>query len=368
MMSDMQRSAVVAAIYQSLLWPEGWGPALHEMQSMFCADHVYLTVAGQPTLSGTTGVDLSVVAELYQSVPTFAQAVKAVAGNGRATQWQEIYPDRPTYERSDAYQKLVRPLGGYHGLLVVDDESRIGLAICRAPLREDYDRSMRRELDALHPHLRAAREIADRFGAVQDSNRSLARLISCAREAVVLTDASARVVMMNDAAHQAVASARCRYAEGDLIATDAPETTFALRAAIAAAAHGSHHGHNGDGNGRWLALTDARGVPRHFARILAFAPAHYGLDDAGTARVAVFIKDAVSPRSLDRTALYDLFHLTPREADVACLLVGGHTAQDIAVALGLSMPTVRTHLARIFEKTGTRNQATLVALVGRFET
>jgi len=352
-----QRSAAVAAIYGSLLWPEGWAAALREVQSIFSADHVFLTAAGQPTLSGAIGIAPPELNTLSKAVPNFAQVVQVVAGHGRTAQWQDIFSDRSVYERSDIFQELIRPLGGYHGLVLADDRSRIGLAICRGSAREDFDRPARQELNALYPHLRIAREIADRLGIAQESNQSLARLIARIPDAVVLTDASGRVIMMNDAAHRSAISA---YAEGDLIAAQTPEATFALRTAIAQAAA------NTDIDGRWLRLTDEHGAPTHFARILAFAPGRFGLLDAGAARVAIFLKDTVTQRGVDRTALFDLFRLTPREADVTCLLLDGHATQDIATALGLSMPTVRTHLARIFEKTGTRNQATLIALVSRF--
>jgi DNA-binding CsgD family transcriptional regulator/PAS domain-containing protein len=357
MASDTQRSAAIGAVYGSLLWPDGWAPALREMESLFRADHMFLSVEGQPTLSGMVGIAPSDIAGLGDAIPVFAQVVKASVGNGQVAQWQDIYRDRSAYERSGIFQDLVRPLGGYHGLIVVDDSSMIGLAVCRGPSRNDYDEQTRQELSTLYPHLRMAREIADRFGIVQESNQSLARLIARMPDAVILTDASGRVIMMNDAAHR---SAIAAYAEGDLIAAATPESTFALRAAIAQAAADTDIG------GRWLALAGSQDAPAHFARILAFAPGRFGLLDAGPARVAVFIKDAVSPRNIDRTALFDLFRLTPREADVTCMLLDGHTAQEIAAILGLSMPTVRTHLARIFEKTGTRNQATLIALVSRF--
>jgi DNA-binding CsgD family transcriptional regulator/PAS domain-containing protein len=356
MVSETRRSATVEAIYGSLLWPDGWASALREIESLG-ADHIFLAVEGQPTLSGLIGIASSDIAGVADSIPAFSQLVKATVGNGRVTQWQNIYRDRSVYERSDVFQDLIRPLGGYHGLIVVDDSSKISLAICRGPSRDDYDEQTRQELGALYPHLRMAREIADRFGIVRESDQPLARLIARIPDVVILTDASGRVVMMNDAAGRAAMPAN---AEGDLIVAQTPESTLALRAAIAQAAAEI------DIAGRWLTLSGPEGMPAHFARVLAFAPGRFGLLDAGAACVAVFLKDAVAPHRVDRTALFDLFRLTPREADVTCLLLDGHSTQDIAAAFGLSMPTVRTHLARIFEKTGTRNQATLVALVSQF--
>jgi DNA-binding CsgD family transcriptional regulator len=46
-------------------------------------------------------------------------------------------------------------------------------------------------------------------------------------------------------------------------------------------------------------------------------------------------------------------------------LVDGRSPRQTAEALGVSFFTVRAHLAQIYEKTGARRQAELVALVTR---
>lgn len=64
-----QRSAAIAAIYGSLLWPDGWTSALREVQSIFSADHVFLTAAGQPTLSGAIGIASAELNTISKAVP-----------------------------------------------------------------------------------------------------------------------------------------------------------------------------------------------------------------------------------------------------------------------------------------------------------
>jgi DNA-binding CsgD family transcriptional regulator len=49
------------------------------------------------------------------------------------------------------------------------------------------------------------------------------------------------------------------------------------------------------------------------------------------------------------------------------MLGGGHDLAQIAVALGVGVGTVRHHLKRVFDKTGTRNQVSLVALIRGFD-
>jgi DNA-binding CsgD family transcriptional regulator len=44
------------------------------------------------------------------------------------------------------------------------------------------------------------------------------------------------------------------------------------------------------------------------------------------------------------------------------LIAGGRTVAEAAGALGIGVSTVRTHLLRIFDKTGTHRQADLVRM------
>ncbi|NVM76554.1 DNA-binding CsgD family transcriptional regulator [Duganella sp. SG902] len=66
---------------------------------------------------------------------------------------------------------------------------------------------------------------------------------------------------------------------------------------------------------------------------------------------------------LPRQLLMELFDLTPAEAGVAQALAHGEALEDIAAALDISMHTVKTHLQKLFRKTGTRRQGELVSIL-----
>ena len=44
--------------------------------------------------------------------------------------------------------------------------------------------------------------------------------------------------------------------------------------------------------------------------------------------------------------------LSPRLREIACRLLTGQSDKQIAQALGIGLPTVRTHMARLFSKLG----------------
>jgi len=76
----------------------------------------------------------------------------------------------------------------------------------------------------------------------------------------------------------------------------------------------------------------------------------------------VMVADPES-RRLSRDILRQLFDLTPAEASVAQALAHGEALEDIAAELAVSLATIKTHLQKLFRKTGTCRQGELVAML-----
>lgn len=57
--------------------------------------------------------------------------------------------------------------------------------------------------------------------------------------------------------------------------------------------------------------------------------------------------------------------LTPREREIAGLVVEGLYNEEIAAKLGIALPTVKTHITRVRTKTGSRNRVEAVVAVLR---
>ena len=87
---------------------------------------------------------------------------------------------------------------------------------------------------------------------------------------------------------------------------------------------------------------------------------------AGPTRDAVAMLTLSDPdrqEALDPAVLRQLFDLTPTEANVARLVAEGLRRDQVAARLGVSPNTVAFHLRNVFDKTGTRRQADLMALI-----
>ena len=81
------------------------------------------------------------------------------------------------------------------------------------------------------------------------------------------------------------------------------------------------------------------------------------------ASVAVFTQDPVQAPLMPGEAFARLYGLTGGELRVLLALAQGLGGMEAADMLGISEPTVRTHLQRIFSKTGTSRQADLLRLL-----
>ncbi len=77
----------------------------------------------------------------------------------------------------------------------------------------------------------------------------------------------------------------------------------------------------------------------------------------------IFISDPSRRPDVSNVVLADLFGLTPTEAEVARALASGRRTDEIARDMAISATTVAFHLRNLFDKTGTRRQADLVALI-----
>jgi len=82
-----------------------------------------------------------------------------------------------------------------------------------------------------------------------------------------------------------------------------------------------------------------------------------------SAASAMFIQEIGALKPLPGEVLVKLYGLTAAETRLLGLLAQGRSLEATAAALGIAITTARTHLQRLFDKTGTSRQAELVRLV-----
>jgi DNA-binding CsgD family transcriptional regulator len=135
---------------------------------------------------------------------------------------------------------------------------------------------------------------------------------------------------------------------GRLMATN-PQTNPVLRHALVAATV--------DGASLALSMTSREGM-RHVVQVQPLR--------ASQRRAAVFVTKAIFEASSCPDIIQRTYRLTPTELRVLFAIVDLGSVPNVAVALGIANTTVRTHVGRLFRKTGTSRQADLVKLVAAF--
>jgi DNA-binding CsgD family transcriptional regulator len=81
------------------------------------------------------------------------------------------------------------------------------------------------------------------------------------------------------------------------------------------------------------------------------------------AAVAQRLSAGEPPAAHGQPAFGALFDLTPREAETARLIAAGRSYKEAAGDLGISVRTVKTHMSRVYEKTGAPSNVALSLLV-----
>jgi DNA-binding CsgD family transcriptional regulator len=175
-----------------------------------------------------------------------------------------------------------------------------------------------------------------------------------------LVDAGGRLVHANASGHRMLADKSVVQIIGSRFAAfDAPADR-ALNEVFAAARVGDA----AVGRGGVAVPMSARNDERYVAHVLPLtsgARRQAGVTYAATA--AVFVRKAALDLPPPIETLAKVYHLTPAELRVLFAIVEIGGVPEVAPVLGLSEPTVRSHLQHLFEKTGTDRQADLVKLV-----
>jgi DNA-binding CsgD family transcriptional regulator len=111
----------------------------------------------------------------------------------------------------------------------------------------------------------------------------------------------------------------------------------------------------------------ARNGERYVAHVLPLTSgARRRVGTSYTAAVALYVHKAALTTPSAPEVIAQAYTLTPTELRVLLAVVEVGGVPEVAEALGIAETTVKTHLGRLYEKTGARRQADLVKLVAGF--
>ena len=360
-------SSIVGDIYDCVLDPEGWtGVMVRITETM---DAAYSTIA-LANIEGNHGrfaarspwdaEQMRVLQEDYDfdAIPGLKAVVVGDVDTPVATL---SHMSEAELQQTPFFQNWAKPQGLREGCIIkfVHTQDRIGLMGCTTRAdREIISVEEQRFMALLSPHLRRASLIGDLLDQARVTASLYRQALDHLAVAVVLTGANGSILHANGAAQQMFSAQGPILSRHGLLQAQNTAVVLALQEAIASAASADASiGSRGIG----LPIS-APGQPPAVAYILPLTE--------GTARAAfrpacaaVFVSTTTSASPLPEAVLTTLFDLTPAEARVLLRIGSGLSASRSAVSLGIGENTLKTHLNRIFAKTGTRRQADLVKLI-----
>jgi DNA-binding CsgD family transcriptional regulator/PAS domain-containing protein len=216
-------------------------------------------------------------------------------------------------------------------------------------------------LKRLVPHLQRAARLHFQIRELRVQNQAVEAALDRLPFGVVIADVKGRALMANRAAEEmAAANDGLVLRAGQLTAERTGEATELAR--LIAEAVRTAGRREGEGGGSLLVSRSSGRRP--FALLVApLSPDVILAAEHQTPAALILITDLDrQPKALGRR-LVDLFDLTPAEACLAAALAAGKRLEDIAEERGVRMPTLRTQLRAILDKTGTRRQVDLMRLV-----
>jgi DNA-binding CsgD family transcriptional regulator len=215
-------------------------------------------------------------------------------------------------------------------------------------------------LRMLAPHIRRAITISELLEMKALEAQAVAATLDTLAAGVIVVAADHRILFANTTANRLFAAGGLvRSVQGKLLAVAADADAELSRALALARDDEAGIGKVGIG----ISLRANRGESA-IAHVLPLACGEIRARLSPQATAAVFITRPGEASDTDLSAFAATFKLTPAETRLLQSLVrGGATLVETAQALSITQATAKTHLSRIFSKTGVTRQADLVALI-----
>jgi DNA-binding CsgD family transcriptional regulator len=244
---------------------------------------------------------------------------------------------------------------------VLDDETGAMFGVFFHQRDGVVDEATKGRLRLIVPHIGRAVLIGRTIDLSAAEAATLADTVDGLNAGLFLVDATGRLVHANASGRAMLQERSVLSVGGGRLAANEVKSAQALNATFTLAGGG-----NGRAEGIAVSLT-ARDGERYIAHVLPLASGARRRAGAGYAAVAaLFVRKATLEAPSPPEVIARTFNLTPSELRVLLAIVEVGGVPETAETLGIAEATVKTHLHRLFGKTGAIRQADLVKLVAGF--
>jgi DNA-binding CsgD family transcriptional regulator/PAS domain-containing protein len=270
---------------------------------------------------------------------------------------------RRAFLASEWYADYCRPLNISQGIgatMHKDSMVTSNVAVFAGDDRAEFGSEEIALLKALMPHMQRALKIHLHVAAADLRQREFAEAMEPLAVGVILVGKDARVIFANASAQRLLKQSDGLMTDRNGLRAVQSREAAALRALIACTAGEGGQVHQQSGGG--LNVTRANGLRALQVLVSPIRPlqsAHSG----ERAVAAVYVTDPEQMPEKPEVVFVRLYKLTAAEAKVAAIIVRGRSGRQAAQELDVSYNTIKSHLKRIFAKTGTARQGDLIRLI-----
>jgi DNA-binding CsgD family transcriptional regulator len=264
------------------------------------------------------------------------------------------------------YKEWARPQQLADFVTAVLEKSATGAAVFGVYRHERLgpaDAEMRQRMRLIIPHIRRAALISRVLDFKRTEAATLVDLLDGISAGMFLVNARGRIVHANASGHAMLAARSLLRAEGGRLAADDAEAERALYE-VFATADGGDAAVGLKGIAVPLTANDGGRYVAHVLPLTSGERQRAGTSHAAVA--AVFVQKAPLDIPSPHEIIGKQYQLTPTELRVLFAIVQVGGVAEVAEALGIAESTVKTHLQRLFAKTGSKGQAELVKLVASY--
>ena len=368
-MSDPKHiSSLTGDIYDAAIDPSLWIGVLGKTAQFIGAQAGTLlwrnTVSGSADLVHTFGIEPHYV-ELYKGQyaaldPTTTPMLLRDVGEVAST--TDLLPYGEFIE-TNFFREWAQPQGFVDTVQASLDKSStdfVHLCFMRNSESGMADNATRDRLRLILPHMRRAVLVGRLIDHTTVQAATFGDALDGIGTALFFVDANGQIVHVNTSGHAMLAQGTLvRTRAGKLILNDA-NAEQGLYEIFELAENGDP-----DVEARGVALPLAPCVGEHYvAHVLPLTMGARRRAGIGYRAVAaVFVQKASLEMPSPQDVIAKFYKLTPTELRVLFAIVQIGGVPQVAEAMGISASTVKTHLRRLFAKTGTDRQADLVKLV-----
>jgi DNA-binding CsgD family transcriptional regulator len=358
-------SDTIGAIYDCALDPQQWPDTCRRIADLcestaggICVHDLRHVQNDQLFVFGYQTEFLEKLGKHYAQSPMAAADIVSNIGDVSA-----LSMERQELLESWFFREVLKPFGLLDMIWFPALRTGGRMASMHASRSEKAPHYQQREISLfklLSPHVCRALAISDALDIRALRSEMLERTLDRLVAGVFLTARDGRVVYMNATAQRQIRAGNCiRIVNNRIFPTD-PAARAALSKAIEEA---SRDDIDIDMSEHSLAIPDINGAGYVATLLPVDRGQRRGIIAPFAASVAVFTKDPAQAPLMPGEAFARLYKLTGGELRVLLALAQGLGGKEAADMLGISEPTVRTHLQRIFSKTDTTRQADLLRLL-----